>query len=145
MMCYIWNLFVIPVFDTYIHRSSFVCTSVKNGWCKEELFNHRGQTITRAGSQCFPWPLTPTRQQHLMRHLIILKWLFPAGGAPCSTFYDQMSSTFAGQLLHQLHWEVKCFQQGLLWKKCANDVNFTLFTQRFMVFSGASMNCITHL
>lgn len=30
-------------------------------------------------------------------------------------------------------------------KTRANDVKFTLLTQRFMVFSGASMNCITHL
>lgn len=36
----------------------------------------------------------------------------------------------------------------LLWKKCslcANDVNFNLFTQTFMVFNGASMHCVTHL
>lgn len=131
--------------------------------------SQRPRSLTRAGSlRSPPGPLTLTRQQRLMRHLIILKWLFPAGGAPCSIFfffYDQMSWAFTGQVLHQLHSEVTLCA-SLFWvfffsssefyfgrNVCANDVNVNLFTQRFMVFNGAKyalyyssvMQTIAHL
>lgn len=152
--CVIFGIYLWSQFLTHTYTLVQLCVHIsEKRMMQSGIVQSQRPNITRAGSRCFPWPLTPTRQQHLMRHLIILKWLFPPGGAPCSSFYDEMSSTFAGQLLHQLHSEVKCFQQGPLWKKCANDVNFTLFTQevhgvqwsKHKLYYSSVMQTITHL
>lgn len=57
-------------------------------------------------------------------------------------FYDQMSSTFTGQLLHQLHSEVAFLHQGRFWKRniCGNDANVWVF----MAFAEVNMHLITH-
>lgn len=116
MKCYIWSCFLIPIFFPLFDTSgpTWAHVHISKKWMMQSgIVQSQRPTVTRAGSRCFPRPLTPSRQQHLMRHLIILKWLFPAGGAPCSGFYDQMSSTFTGQLLHQLRSESTFFWSAL--------------------------------
>lgn len=140
MKCYIWNCFVIPVFFFFFCHQSKNDDAKWNHSISEAKYNESWKSV-------LPPTLDPTRQQHLIRYSIILKWLFPAGGAPLSSFYDRMSSTFTGQLLNQSHSKVAFFYSkvGSGRNIRANDVNFNLFTQRFMVSSNvfliSNANC----
>lgn len=92
-------------------------------------------------------PESSTASDEIFNHF---EWLFPAWGAPCSSFM-----VIWAQLL-QANCCIRCTQRSRFFffffskvcfrrNVCANDVNFKLFTQSFMVFNGACMHCITHL
>lgn len=76
MKCYIWNCFVIPVFffffDTaHVHISKKKKKMSDAKWNRSILEAKYKRELEVDGAS--PQPLTPSRQQHLMRHLIILK------------------------------------------------------------------------
>lgn len=122
-----------PSFDTFGQTWAHMYIGEK--WMMQSgIVQSQRPSIMRAGSQCFYQPLTLSRQQHLMRYLIILNdyFLLEAHPAPVLWSYELnfyrptvASDALRGHLFFSFFLSKVCFGRNV----CANDVNFKLFTQ----------------